>query len=77
MSTAEIVETNCGQTVRLPADIRIEATLVSIRREGTSVILEPLKAAKWPAGFFDAIHIDDPSFVRPSRGATPAAPRFD
>lgn len=31
----------------------------------------------WPAGFFDEIRIDDPSFVRPAQGAVPARAKFD
>ena len=30
--------------------------------------------AGWPEGFFDKIHIDDPTFKRPDQGPMPPAP---
>lgn len=77
MQTTEIVETNDGQTVRLPNDFRFSTDIVSIRREGEAVILEPVKSAAWPAGFFENIRIDDPAFVRPEQGPLPPAPCLD
>ena len=77
MQTVEIVETVHGQTVPLPEEFRFAATTVSIRREGDAVILEPIKPADWPEGFFDAIHIEDPAFARPDQGSIPPAPSFD
>jgi virulence-associated protein VagC len=73
MSTAEIFDVGGQQAVRLPAEIHIDGRIVSVRREGKAVILEPVVAAdshpeSWPEGFFDAIHIDDPKFVRPEQG---------
>ena len=76
MKTAEIVETKNGQAVRLPEEFRFKTDTVSIRRSGDAVILEPVKPAVWPPGFFEAIHIDDPAFCRPEQGATPPAPRL-
>lgn len=77
MQSTEIVETNDGQTVRLPNDFRFSTDIVSIRREGEAVILEPVKSAAWPAGFFENIRIDDPAFVRPEQGPLPPAPCLD
>jgi antitoxin VapB len=77
MKTAEIVETSHGQAVRLPEEFRFTTPSVSIRREGEAVILEPVKAAHWPEGFFQAIRIDDPAFIRPPQGETPQVPRLD
>ena len=71
---AEIAETPEGQTVRLPAEFRFHTPSVSIRREGQSVILEPVKPTTWPEGFFEKIRIDDPTFVRPDQGQMPPAP---
>ena len=31
----------------------------------------------WPAGFFDEIRIDDPTFVRPAQGEAPAVATLD
>jgi virulence-associated protein VagC len=66
-----------AQAVKLPEDFRFDTDTVSIRREGQAVILEPVKPTAWPEGFFEAIHIEDPRFVRPDQGATPAAPSLD
>jgi antitoxin VapB len=77
MKTADIIETSQGQAVRLPDEFRFAGTTVSIRREGEAVILEPLKPAAWPAGFFESIRVDDPAFARPDPDAMPPAPRLD
>src|SRR5262249_53790721 len=77
MKTAEVIETSQGQAVRLPDEFRFPVPIVSIRREGEAVILEPLKPSTWPEGFFDAIRIDDPAFTRPSQGSMPPAPLLD
>ena len=74
MSTTEILDVDGNQMVKLPAEFRFQTARVSIRREGEAVILEPVKPTSWPAGFFDAIHIDDPKFVRPDQGQVPPAP---
>ncbi len=77
MTTAQIVETPHGQTLQLPDEFRMEASVVSIRREGSAIILEPLRPTTWPEGFFDAIHISDPAFARPDQGTMPPAPSLD
>ncbi len=74
VTTVEIVDLGGAQAIRLPDDFRFSSGAVSIRREGDAVILEPVKAATWPEGFFDAIHIDDPRFARPDQGPLPPAP---
>jgi antitoxin VapB len=68
MKTAEIIHTDGTQVVKLPDEFHFEGDTVSIRREGEAVILEPLKSAAWPAGFFDRIRIDDPAFAGPEQG---------
>lgn len=77
MATAEILRDNGVQTVKLPEGFQFEGDAVSIRREGDAVILEPLKPATWPPGFFESIRIDDPAFTRPEQGKVPSAPSFD
>jgi virulence-associated protein VagC len=76
MKTAEVVQTERGQAVRLPEEFRFSSPVVSIRREGEAVILEPIRPSAWPDGFFEAIRIDDPSFARPPQGEMPPAPKF-
>lgn len=77
MSTAEVVDVGGSQIVRIPADVHLQTGVVSIRQEGEAVILEPIKPQMWPEGFFEAIHIADPKFVRPEQGVAPPAPSFD
>ncbi|MBY0524557.1 MAG: hypothetical protein K2R98_14225 [Gemmataceae bacterium] len=77
MRTIEIVNVNGTQVVKLPAGFHFETNTVSIRKEGNTVILEPIKPAAWPPGFFDRIRIDEPTFVRPPQGQVPPAPSLD
>jgi virulence-associated protein VagC len=77
MSTAEVVDMGGSQIVRLPEGIHLETGVVSIRQEGEAVILEPIKPRTWPDGFFEAIRISDPKFVRPEQGAAPPLPSLD
>jgi len=77
MKTAAIQNINAVQTVVLPREFRFEVNTVMIRKEGEAVILEPVKAAHWPPGFFESIRIDDPAFARPDQGLMPQAPTFD
>ncbi len=77
MQTVEILETSSGQAVPLPEGFRFETRMVSIRREGAAVIVEPVKPSHWPEHFFEDIRIDDPAFVRPEQGSTPPAPSLD
>jgi hypothetical protein len=76
MRFAEIVKADGYQLVRLPEGFRLEGDTVSIRRQGEAIVLEPVKPATWPPGFFDRIRIEDPAFARPSQGAVPPAPQL-
>jgi len=42
-----------SQAVRLPKEFRFPGEAVEIRREGSAVILEPMKEMEWPDGFWD------------------------
>ena len=55
--------------------LRSEGDTVSIRRQGESLVLQPIKSATWPLGFFDRVRIDDPAFARPAQGRVPPAPK--
>jgi len=74
MKTTEVISLDGLQAVKLPNEFRFADAMVSIRKVGEAVILEPVKSKTWPAGFFDAIRIDDPAFTRPQQGETPPAP---
>ena len=76
MKTKIFYEGDC-QAVRLPDEFRFDVNEVSIRREGEAVILEPVKAARWPNRFFEKIRIDDPTFIRPDQGQTSPVPPID
>lgn len=71
MRTAEVLNIEGGQAVRLPEDFHFDTGTVWIRREGHPVILEPVKPATWLEGSFEAIRIDDVRFVRPDQGCAP------
>jgi antitoxin VapB len=60
-----------SQAVRIPKELRFEGKEVSIRRIGDGVLLIPVKASSWPAGFFEGIRIDDANFTRPEQGELP------
>ncbi len=77
MATVKIIESSEGQSVMLPEEFRFTTSTISLRREGEAIVLEPVKPTEWPLGFFEAIRIDDPTFVRPSQGTTPPVPVFD
>jgi virulence-associated protein VagC len=76
METAAVISDGDIQTVQLPRSCRLNAVTVTVRQEGESVVLEPLKPADWPAGFFEAIRIEDPAFERASQGTLPPIKRF-
>jgi antitoxin VapB len=50
---AKLFRNGGSQAVRLPADFRMSGDEVRIRREGRSVILEPIEKEDWPAGFWE------------------------
>ena len=70
MKTAEVIDLEGVQVVKLPDEFRFIGARVSIRKTGDAVILEPMKPDAWPAGFFDQIRIDDPAFGCPDQGQT-------
>ena len=73
MTTTEVINSGEGQLVRVPEEFRFASSEVSIRREGNTVVLEPLfvRVSDWPVGFFKEIRIDDPAFDRPPQGELP------
>lgn len=77
MDTTQIISIEGHQAVKLPEEYRFPGATVSIRKEGEAVILEPIRAATWPANFFADIRIDDPAFSRPSQAEAPPVPSID
>jgi virulence-associated protein VagC len=71
METGTVTSEGDRQMVRLPKSVHLPMGTVAVRQEGDTIVLEPLKATAWPAGFFEAIHITDPAFARPAQGQLP------
>jgi antitoxin VapB len=44
-----------SQAVRLPKEFRFEGDEVSLRREGDAVIMEPIRTARWPRGYWQRL----------------------
>jgi antitoxin VapB len=65
-----------SQAVRLPKEFRLPGNIVSVRRVGDGVLLEPVKESSWPEGWFDEILITDETFTRPDQGALPPSPKL-
>ena len=59
MDTARVFWTGRSQAIRLPKAFRFEASEVRIRRQGNSVILEPIADSwEWLDGFVGPIDAD-------------------
>lgn len=77
MNVAHVVQSDGFQLVKLPQEFHLDGDTVAVRRQGEAIVLEPVKAANWPEGFFERIQIDDPAFERPPQGQVPPAPSLD
>ncbi|MFT5467286.1 MAG: antitoxin VapB [Verrucomicrobiales bacterium] len=75
--TAKLFMNGRSQAVRLPKEFRFEGKEVSIRKDGDSVVLEPIEKRDWPEGFFEAIQIDDETFKAPDDSIPAAAVPLD
>ena len=71
MDTATVILEGDHLTVRLPKGIHLPMPTVSVRHEGESVVLEPVKPTTWPERFFESIRIDDLAFGRLAQGLPP------
>jgi antitoxin VapB len=63
---ARVFRTGRSQAVRLPKEFRFDGDRVLIHREGSSVILEPVR--EWPAGYVDSFAGVPEDFRRPAQG---------
>lgn len=70
--TTSLFSNGRSQAVRIPKELRFEGKEVSIRRLGDGVLLVPVKASRWPDGFFENIRINDSQFVRSDQGDLPS-----
>ncbi len=71
METATVTLEGDHLSVRLPKGVHLPTPTVSVRCEGESVVLEPVKPTAWPERFFESIRIDDVAFVRLAPGVLP------
>ena len=53
--TATLFTNGGSQAVRLPKEFRLPGTVVSVRRLGRGVLLEPLERRAWPAGYWERL----------------------
>ncbi|MBV9495148.1 MAG: AbrB/MazE/SpoVT family DNA-binding domain-containing protein [Acidobacteria bacterium] len=63
---ARVFRTGSSQAVRLPREFRFDTGIVLIRREGGSVILEPVR--EWPANYVESFAGIPEDFERPPQG---------
>jgi len=77
MKIAKVFYSGRSQAVRIPKEFRFHDKELHICKEGEAVILEPLKKAGWPKGFWDKIHIRDQRFSRAPQGNVPSRPALD
>ena len=77
MTTAKVFYSGRSQAVRIPRAFRFNDSEVWIRREGESVVLDPVHGRTWPAGFWRKIRIADKDFGRPAQGRTPERRALD
>jgi antitoxin VapB len=68
-STAKVFRSGNSQAVRLPKELRFppETSEVSIRKNGTQIILEPFKREEWPESFWEAFGEMPRGFTRPGQ----------
>jgi antitoxin VapB len=64
--TARVFTTGRSQAVRLPKEFRFDSDTVLVHREGSSVILEPIR--EWPDGYVQSFEGVPEDFVRPPQG---------
>jgi virulence-associated protein VagC len=67
--TAKIFKTGNSMALRLPSKLNPKVGEVSVEVQGDAWIVRPIKARKWPDGFFRKIRISEPAFARPNQGA--------
>ena len=53
--TATLFTNGGSQAVRLPKEFRLPGTVVSVRRLGRGVLLEPLEGRAWPVGYWERL----------------------
>ena len=62
---AKLFRNGRSQAVRLPKECRFDGTEVSVRREGDTVILEPIRKRPWPDNYFKSFGPVSRDFTAP------------
>lgn len=70
---AKLFQTGRSQAVRLPKEFRFKGEAVLVRREGTSVILEP---DGWPDDYLGSFAGVPADFKRPRQGKVDRRPKL-
>ena len=52
MARAKLFRNGRSQAVRLPKEFRFPGDEVTLRREGDSVVMEPVRKRAWPRGYW-------------------------
>jgi virulence-associated protein VagC len=65
-----------SQEVRIPAALRLFCSEVTIRRDGAALVIEPMAAHGWPAGYFDSMEAGS-TVQRMPQPPMPAIRRLD
>jgi antitoxin VapB len=73
---ATILRNGTSQAVRIPAALRLDCDQVTIRREGAALVIEPVGADGWPAGYVAAIEAGS-TLVRAPQPTMPSIRRLD
>ena len=63
---ARVFKTGRSQAVRVPKEFRFDSDTVLVHREGSSVILEPVR--EWPVGYVESFAGVPDDFERPVQG---------
>ena len=65
-ATAKLFMHGRSQAVRLPKEFRFDSDKVLVHREGSAVILEPVR--EWPEGYVESFSGVPDDFERPRQG---------
>ena len=63
---ARVFWTGRSQAIRLPKEFRFQTDTVIVRREGSSVVVEPVH--EWPDGYVESFAGVPDDFTRPHQG---------
>ena len=77
MKTAEIIETDGVQAIKLPEEFRLPGRWVQVRREGSSLMLVPVVPSAWPAEFLETLWNSDDAAAQQELEPAGHATRLD